>query len=387
MQCMSESEGRAANGHPIVVSIGVFAWNEADAIRRTLDSVLRQSIFAELARRGQRCELVCVANGCSDATPAIAAEILDAAAREHPARAALVTRALDIPERGKFNAWNVFVHERSAPEAELLILMDGDIVLHGEGTLSALCAALLEHPEANIATDEPLKDLALKARKSIFDRISLATSAMSRGGAQVSGQLYCIRAAVARNIWLPAGLPACEDGFIKTLVCTDFLSHETDVGRVVRAPGAAHVFESYATVLDVLRNQKRQMIGQTALHVLDGHLRRLPPAARERMAETLREMDRADPLWLKRLIGEHVRGTRRFWELFPNLLGYRFQRLMRLSGPKKVAYLPAALAGFLVTLVSSAMAYRFLMQGNTDFWPDTKSPNLRNIVPESASGA
>ncbi|WP_437681797.1 glycosyltransferase [Sorangium sp. So ce131] len=374
------SEGRESNPRPVLVSIGVFAWNEADAIQKTLDSVLRQSIFAELERRGQRCELVCVANGCTDETPRIAAEVLAAAAREHPAREGLAARALDIKERGKLNAWNVFVHEVSAPEAELLILMDGDIVLHGEGTLWSLCAALLEHPEANIATDEPLKDIALKEKKSILDRISLATSEMSRGGgAQVTGQLYCIRAPVARNIWLPAGLPACEDGFIKAMVCTDFLSRETDVRRVVRAPGAAHVFEAYATIPDVLKNQKRQMIGQTALHVLDVYLRGLSPAERERLAETLREMDRADPLWLKRLIGEHVRGLRHSWELFPNMLGYRWQRLMKLSGRKKVAYLPAALAGFLVTLVSSAMAYRFLMQGNTDFWPDTKSPNLKNI--------
>lgn len=376
----SMPEGGAPSSRPALVSIGVLAWNEADVIRETLDSILRQSIFAELARRGRRCELVCVANGCTDATARIAAEVLDAAAREHPAREALVARALDLPERGKFNAWNVFVHQRSAPEAELLVLMDGDILLHGEGTLWSLCQALLEHPEASISTDEPIKDVALKARKTLFDRVSLATSAMSRGGAQVSGQLYCIRAAVARNIWLPAGLPACEDGLIKALVCTDFLSREADVRRVVRAPGAAHVFASYATVLDVLRNQKRQMIGQTALHVLDVHLRRLSPAERGRMAETLREMDSADPLWLKRLIGEHVRGTRHCWELFPNLLGYRFQRLMKLPGPEKVAYLPAALAGFLVTLVSSAMAYRFLRQGNTDFWPDTKSPNLSEIA-------
>ncbi|WP_437737435.1 glycosyltransferase family 2 protein [Sorangium sp. So ce1335] len=378
-------EGRAPSSRPVLVSIGVLAWNEADVIRKTLDSILRQSIFAELSRRGQRCELVCIANGCTDATPQIAAEVLGAAAREHPAREALVARALDLPERGKLNAWNVFVHERSAPEAELLVLLDGDIVLHGEGTLWRLCQALLDHPEASISTDEPIKDIALKPRKSIFDRISLATSAMARGGAQVSGQLYCIRAAVARNIWLPRGLPACEDGFIKALVCTGFLSHETDTRRVIRAPGAAHVFASYATVLDVLRNQKRQMIGQTALHVLDGHLRRLSPAERERMAETLREMDRADPLWLKRLIGAHVRGTRHFWELFPNLLGYRFQRLMKVPGPKKVAYAPAALAGFLVTLVSSAMAYRFLVRGNTDYWPDTTSPDLNSITAEGGA--
>ena len=49
---------------------------------------------------------------------------------------------------------------------------------------------------------------------------------------QLCAQLYCIRAEVARNIYLPKDLAACEDGFIKALVCTDFLTHEVKPERV-----------------------------------------------------------------------------------------------------------------------------------------------------------
>ena len=53
--------------------------------------------------------------------------------------------------------------------------------------------------------------------------------------AQLCGQLYCIRAEVARNIYLPKDLCACDDGFIKALVCTDFL---TQAAATLAAPSA-----------------------------------------------------------------------------------------------------------------------------------------------------
>jgi glycosyltransferase involved in cell wall biosynthesis len=362
---------RAAPG---VVSIGVIVWNEEDGIRAALESIFAQSLFAELGRRRARCEIVCVVNGCTDDTPRIAAEVFEEQSREHPLRDVFTCRIVELRERGKLRAWNLFVHEISARDASLLFLMDGDIVLHGAGTLWNMCAALLEDLAASVSTDQLHKDLAFKPRKSLRDRISLATSDMSQTGvAQLSGQLYCIRAPVARNIYLPSGLPACEDGFIKALVCTDFLTQEVDPRRITRARDAAHVFEAYTSVASVFRNQKRQMIGQTALHVLDLHLRALPREARERLAETLMEMERKDPLWLKRLISEHVRGVRGFWELFPGVIGFRFKRLMKIEGAKKITYLPAALVGFFVTVVSSVMAYRFLRQGHLDFWPEKKS--------------
>jgi hypothetical protein len=239
-------------------------------------------------------------------------------------------------------------------------------------------STLAEHPEASVATDQPLKDIAFKPNKSVLERISLATSAMTRAGdAQLTGQLYAIRATVARNIYLPASLAACEDGFIKNIVCTDFLTRDVDGRRIVRAKDAAHVFEAYTSPLDVLHNQKRQMIGQTILHVLDRHLRSLSPAERTQLAATLEEMDRADPLWLKRLIGEHVRASPRFWQLFPGIVTFRFQRLARMRGTERLTHLPATLAGFVVTMIACSMAHRFLKQGYTDFWPDTKSTKLK----------
>src|SRR4029077_14790990 len=126
--------------------------------------------------------------------------------------------------------------------------------------------------------------------------------------------LYCIRSEIARNIYLPRDLGACEDGFIKALVCTDFLSRPVLADRIRVAEGAEHTFEAYTSPAAIFRNQKRQMIGQTVVHILmDQYLPTLSPQERLTMAEFLRNKDRDDPIWLKRLISSHLRQIRYWW--------------------------------------------------------------------------
>ena len=132
-------------------------------------------------------------------------------------------------------------------------------------------------------------------------------------------------------------------------------------------------FEAYTSPKAILRNQKRQMMGQTIVHVLvDQYLRRLPGPARARMAETLKALEAAEPGWLKRLISEHLRRTRYFWRLYPGLLGHRLRRLANQRGVHRLTCLPAALAAVSVALVSSALAHRALRRGCTDYWPRSK---------------
>jgi len=379
------SDGRGVRGeglHPHI-SIGILAWNEEAAIEATLNSLFQQSLFAELARRNLSCEILCVANGCTDSTASVAAKIFAAQRENHPHRAAGACRVVDIKERGKTNAWNVFVHTHAARTARFLFLMDGDIVIHHSDTLWNMYVTLLDNAEASVSVDQPLKDLAFKPRKTFFDRFSLATSRMTQtGAAQLTGQLYCIRAEVARRIFLPRDL-LVEDGFIKALVCTDFLTQPLSPGRIVRAENASHVFQAYSSLRDVLKNQTRQMIAQTITHLLvDKHFAALSAAEKAHLTEFVREKENTDPLWLKKLIGEHARARKHFWELFPGMLSFRFARLAKLNGAARVIQFPAALAGFLVTLIACGAAHRFLQKGCTDYWPDTKSPGLKNLVEE-----
>jgi glycosyltransferase involved in cell wall biosynthesis len=354
-----------------MVSIGIIAWNEETGIGAMLESVFQQTLFVELAHRGRHCEILCVTNGCTDRTPEVVAEIFARQSREHPDAANFSCRVMNVTQRGKINAWNRFVHSFSARDAKYLFLMDADILIHPRDTLWNMVDALERNREASVSVDLPRKDIESNSRKTFWDRVSLGASEMTgSASAQLCGQLYCIRAEVARNIYLPKDLCACDDGFIKALVCTDFLMHQVWPWRIVAAADAAHTFEAYVSPAGILKNQKRQMIGQTIVHILiDQYLNKLPVTQRAKLAGALSDKEQADPDWLKRLINEHIRRTRFWWQLYPGLLSHRFKRLASLNWLKRIACLPAALAGFFLALASSFMAYTSLKKGTTDYWP------------------
>jgi len=81
--------------------------------------------------------------------------------------------------------------------------MDADIVFHHRDTLYNLLATLERDPRACVSSGRQHKSIEFKKRKSLRDRISLATSDMTgtlKGC--FSGQLYCMRAGIARMPWM-----------------------------------------------------------------------------------------------------------------------------------------------------------------------------------------
>jgi hypothetical protein len=260
-------------------------------------------------------------------------------------------------------------------------MMDADILIHRPESLWTMLRALESHQEASVAVDRPCKDILFKRRKSLWDLLSLAAARLTTSAeGQLCGQLYCIRAEVARNIYLPRDLAACEDGFIKTLVCTDFLTRPPVAGRIRLAEGAEHTFESYVSPGAILRNQKRQIMGQTIVHIiLDTYLRGRPLSERQRAGATLASNDHSDPAWLKRLIGEHLRKTPSWWRLYPGMTGLGFQRLGGLNGAQRLVCLPAAAAKWLLALVSGFFAYGALKAGCTDYWPQANRQGLAQL--------
>jgi glycosyltransferase involved in cell wall biosynthesis len=365
---------------PPRISIGIRAWNEESIIRRTLTSVFDQSLFKELHGRNEHCEIVCIPNGCTDRTADIAAAVFAEQKRWHPFADAFTCRVAEVGEAGRNNTWNAYVHQISDPHAEFLFLMDSDILFDRAETLFNMYSVLLERSDVQVSSDRQIKDIALKGKKSLLDRISLATSDMTRTiEGQITGQLYCIRAEIARRLWLPKGLGAPDDGFIKAIVCTDFFTHDLNPGRIVTAKDASHVYEAYTSPREIFNNQKRQMIGQTTVHVLVEYLRRLPLDQRLNLATTLRRKEESNPDWVQSLTHEHLKVHQHFWELFPNLLTFRVRRWMKLRGLKRLTHLPAMIAGYVVTLIACARAMSHFKRGGMHYWPKASRANLQQL--------
>jgi hypothetical protein len=188
---------------------------------------------------------------------------------------------------------------------------------------------------------------------------------------RLNGMLYCLRAEVARNLYLPRDVLANDDGFFKAAICTDFFRTPLDPTKVVSVREATHLYEPYLALTDVLNNQKRQMIGQATVYVIVEYLMTLSAWDRGNLAATLQRLEAGDPDWLKKLINAHVARTGVFWRLFPGILGFRWRRLAQMRGAQRITHLPAAAAGFAVTLVACWQAARFLRRGVANYWPKT----------------
>jgi glycosyltransferase involved in cell wall biosynthesis len=362
------------NDPPIGLSIGIMAWNEEASIARTLASLLDQSIFAHMAARNEGCEVICLANGCADETVRVAEEAFARAAREHPGRRGLRTRVEDIPEPGRNNAWNRFVHEFSDRGTRYICLMDADIIFNRPDTLELVFEELERNRHLGGASDNPCKNIATGMRPTFREQLSLASSDMTGTiEGRLNGMLYCLRSGIARNIYMPRDLGATDDGFFKAAICTDFFCAPLDPSKVVSVVAATHLYEPYLSLRDVLNNQKRQMIGQTTVHVIITYLMTLPEADRASLGATLRRNEARDPDWLRKLIDAHVAPPRVFWRLFPGILTFRWRRYRQMGEKRRLRHLAAAAAGTALTLAACWQASRFLRRGRgaTTFWPKT----------------
>jgi len=271
------------------ISIAVRAWNEEKAIRRTLESLFQQSLFEELNKRGEHCEVLCVPNGCTDRTAETASAVFAEQETLHPFAGAFTCRVDEVKDAGRTTPGtcsSIPFHIRVE-----IPLLDGlgHRFQPARNAVQYVCRAV-ERSLCLHLQRSPDQRHPFQTQKSWRDRISLATSEMTGTiQGQITGQLYCIRADVVRRIYLPKDLGAPDDGFIKAVVCTNFFSEGLDPKRIVLAENAAHVYEAYTSVAEVLNNQKRQMIGQTIVHVLIEYLKTLPSEQQSNLARTLRE--------------------------------------------------------------------------------------------------
>jgi hypothetical protein len=357
----------ARKKRPVVLSVGVMACNEEISLKPTLESLLRQSVFDQLAARHFQCEIIVIANGCTDRTADVARELFARIQRPNPASDLFTARVIEIPEAGRNNAWNRFVHEFSAVEARFLVSMHADILLHHRDALSSLVSSLERLPHVNASSGRRCADVLFKERKTFWERLALAGSpADGSSPVQLNGELICLRAPIAREIFLPRGLEGGFDRFVTQIVATNFLCEPFDARRITFVRDAAHICAAHVGPSEVLESKQRRMIGQTAAHVLLDYLRTRSNRERRCLNETLRSHEAADTGWLEKLVARHVRRRRFFAHLFPGVL--RVGR-SRLHGLRRLKHIPETAATFVLNVIACLRAHRSLRSRPADLHP------------------
>ncbi len=334
-----------------LVTIGVLAHNEADVIERTLAGIFRQTLIKSAengAHAEYRVEVVVVPNGCTDATADLAERALQV--RFSHVDASRVYWAVHSLDRGgKANAWNEFMHRLSDQNADLIILMDADIDLYADDTLERVVRTLDAEPAAHAAVGCPVKSIARRGWKSLLERASLMLSSVQKHGAvELNGGLYGARP-ILRRVWLPEGL-LVEDGFIKAMLVTDFFTHQTDKGRLVRAEGAVYEFDAYIRPMQLLRHQRRLITGSITNSYLYSRLWGRP--AGTDAAEYLRRVLDADARWVQTVVRESCGG--RFWCIpkgyVASYVRKRWRKLRGLSPGRRFASTPVVLTYLAISI-------------------------------------
>ena len=316
------------------LSIGILAHNEADYIAKLLNSLGQQSLFTN-ANRSQTIEIIIVPNGCTDNTVEVANDTLKELALQIN-NISWQWKICEVPEAGKSNAWNLFVHKFSAIDTDFFCFMDADIQLHHENTLANMVDVLIHNPEYWISLDQPIKDVELKQNKTWLEKLSVAVSKSSnKGQLYICGQLYCGRAAPLRDIWMPAGLPV-EDGFLTDMIISEnfTLENPTFTKRIVRVANASHIFEAYTNPLesiDVRRFQGFRLLPSGNRQGSSGG--RLRPHSLDRRRRTPCCTDRGvDRLRCRRRRAHERRSPGRHSALCREIAGPRRRRLVPLRG-------------------------------------------------------
>jgi len=323
------------------VSIGILAYNEAENIRSTLNSLSKQSFFDDLSNY-EAVEIVVVPNGCTDNTAALATSLLTeiASKLQYPH---FRWSVCEVKRPGKSNAWNCYVHDFASSSADYLILMDSDIEFISPNTIQNLLDMLETNPEVWVSKDLPVKDIALKARKNLIEIFLAKVS--EPGESCICGQLYCGRASILRKIWMPPDL-SVEDGFLAAMIETDLFTTNKYNRRIRFAPDASHAFKAYVNVSALLDHEKRLVLGTLVNAHLFGYL--WANCNQSQDAGSLVKFNNdQQPDWLKKIVEQAF--DKRNWWLIPRWMMFRrFSDLQQQPLLKIILKLPITVIAFLV---------------------------------------
>jgi glycosyltransferase involved in cell wall biosynthesis len=349
------------------LSIGILAYNEASAIANLLQSLGQQSLLTN-SHPEHSVEIIVVPNGCTDNTSAIANQTLEKLAPQRE-QATWDWQVCEVAEAGKSNAWNLFIHQFAAPDADFFYLMDADIQLQDASTLEKMLEALVENPEYWIALDQPIKDVELKANKSWNEKLSVAVSKSSNAGQlYICGQLYCGRARALREIWMPAGLPV-EDGFLTQMIIREnfTVKNPTFTKRIVRVTEASHVFKAYTNPLELVNHEVRVVVG-IVINLFLTYFLEKKCSSKLNAGTLIYRLNQKNHLWLNDFVSQTL-AQGKWWLIPVSLVFRRYRSLQNHTWWKALLRFPIATLAFIVDISIFIRANSTLRsQVITNYW-------------------
>ena len=297
----------------MLISVCVIAKDEANSIAQLIASVATQTFFLG----HDEYEFVIICNGCTDDTARIAEFALDKAFSGTKVKC----RVYDTPEAGKAKSWNLAVHSVLNHAADIFVFMDADIHINDTEVIAHLLSKLSVDTNIIAVSGWPVKDAALKKRKSILDHISLTISNQTLPPHAVNGSLYIGRAVELRKIWLPVPTPG-EDGFLSAMIHTHGFLEKPKPNRIQRADRPTHYYETH-TVAGYLRHERRITIATAINGWIFEKLWEQNSTAHA--GNLILKWNEQDPLWVSRLVSSKV--SKRVWALPARLLTWRLHNL------------------------------------------------------------
>ncbi len=341
---------------PVSIDVGIFAHNEAAVIGMLIADLGQQTAFID---PDIDMRVLVLANGCSDDTVVVARAAVDAL----PAAIAACFHVRDIEEGGKSRTAHRFIHEEARATADILTFMDGDIGLPEKGTLAGMIAQMRSRPNLHAFTSRPVKDVVHNNLSvGVIGRlIAAGGDGLTDFRKSICGQLFMLRAATARQIGLPAGLPV-EDGFIRAMVLTDLLTAPQDLSRIDGDPAFFHVYESIRGLGELIRHQTRIVTGSAVNAALFGLMRRKAPTKEAAHAMLMEAAE--DDLWLAQALQTEL--PRAPFGYVP--FEFLFKRLRRSGGRGLKGWIMTGLGFGLDALVYLLASVRMLRGQGAHHW-------------------
>ena len=364
------------------ISVGIVAWNEAVSIGMTIDSLFSQQLFQCHHEGVEGIEIVVLANGCTDDTSVVAMNAINKCLAMCPLKY-VSARVCELPGPDRPGAWNELVHRISNRRSDYIVMMDGDIYFSSRDTIWQLVRSLEEDPYAHAAASMATKDVALKRRRTVKDRVSLVMTDMTRRVVDnlkrriLTGGCYCGRAAYWRRIELPAGMRG-DDAFLTRMAVTSLLTTPPDERRIACPEGATFVFEAYDSLWVLFKQHRRRMVGRYIESLIYEAVGAEICRSGGDAGEVLHRWNREDPGWLVKMIRQRVAKAGSCIYPLGRMLS-RWRQAAYQPFPRSVFLFPLAMLGSVWDLAVGLAATNVMKRNQTHkVWFDTRNKRLLN---------